>query len=213
MKLYIGNQNYSSWSMRAWLIFFQCNVQTDVIKLKLFTDDFYQDIKKISPVGKVPALVDDEVVVWDSLAILEYINDEYLNGSAWPENKEDKAKARAVSAEMHSGFPGMRNELSMNCNAVRKTVVPSEDTLKEIERVDQMWSEQMSLHPGRWLFGEWSIADAMYAPLAIRFQTYGIELSEKAQEYQRKVLSSQAVRLWFGQAATETDTIGKYEVA
>ncbi|WP_295894434.1 glutathione S-transferase family protein [uncultured Vibrio sp.] len=211
MKLVIGNQNYSSWSLRAWLIFAQCNVDVEVMKLKLYTKEFYQDLDGVSPSAKVPALVDEQVTVWDSLAILEYVNERYLDGSAWPKDINDRATARAISAEMHSGFMALRNELPMNCRANRSLEL-SADVLKEIARIDAIWSTQMEQNPEGWLFGEWSIADAMYAPVAIRCQSYGVSLSERAKVYQQKVLNSAAVKCWFDEASLESDVVENAEV-
>ncbi|MDN3682817.1 glutathione S-transferase family protein [Vibrio tapetis subsp. quintayensis] len=206
MQLYIGNQNYSSWSLRAWLIFSQFNVKVDVTKLKLFTDDFYHSLQKITPAAKVPALVDNEVVVWDSLAILEYVNETMLSGAAWPAEASQRAKARALACEMHSGFFAIRNELPMNCRGKRRVTL-SQGANLELARIDAMWSEQMTLHPDGWLFGEWSIADAMYAPLALRIETYQIPLSDKARQYQQKVLNSAAIQQWLSEASLETDIV------
>jgi len=206
MQLYIGNQNYSSWSLRAWLIFSQFNVKVDVTKLKLFTDEFYHSLKEITPAAKVPTLVDHEVVVWDSLAILEYVNETTLSGKAWPAEASQRAKARALACEMHSGFFAIRNELPMNCRSKRRVTL-SQDAAQELTRIDAMWSEQMALHSGGWLFGEWSIADAMYAPLALRIETYQIPLSDKARQYQQKVLNSAAIQQWLSEASLETDVV------
>ncbi len=210
MQLYIGNQNYSSWSLRAWLIFSQYNLETDIIKLKLFSDEFYQVLKPLNPQAKVPTLVDEEIVIWDSLAILEYINEAYLQGQAWPESIPLRAKARAISAEMHSGFMALRDELPMNIRAKRRVEL-SAAAKKDIARIDQIWSEQMLKNPQGWLFGEWSIADAMYAPVALRFDTYGIELSPAAQSYQQKVLRSDSLQPWLQQASLETDIVAEDE--
>ncbi|EGQ7816916.1 glutathione S-transferase family protein [Vibrio parahaemolyticus] len=210
MQLFIGNQNYSSWSLRAWLIFSQYDVKVDVIKLTLFTEDFYDKLASVTPTAKVPTLVDGEVTVWDSLAILEYVNEQYLQGKAWPSHVAYKVKARAISAEMHSGFFDLRNELPMNCRARRKVEL-SDGALKDIARIDAIWSEQMAKFPDAFLFGEWSIADAMYAPVALRFETYGIELSQGAKAYQQKVLASQAVQKWLAQASQETDIVEEDE--
>ncbi|MFL0812346.1 glutathione S-transferase family protein [Vibrio parahaemolyticus] len=210
MQLFIGNQNYSSWSLRAWLIFSQYDLKVDVTKLTLFTEDFYDKLASVTPTAKVPTLVDGEVTVWDSLAILEYVNEQYLQGKAWPSHVADKGKARAISAEMHSGFFDLRNELPMNCRARRKVEL-SDGALKDIARIDAIWSEQMAKFPDAFLFGEWSIADAMYAPVALRFETYGIELSQGAKAYQQKVLASQAVQKWLAEASQETDIVEEDE--
>ncbi|MCA0936821.1 glutathione S-transferase family protein [Vibrio alginolyticus] len=210
MKLYIGNQNYSSWSLRAWLIFMHYDIDVEIRKIKLFTEDFYNTLEDVTPTAKVPTLVGDDVTVWDSLAILEYVNDAYLNGKAWPQSLSERAKARAISAEMHSGFMALRNEMPMNCRARRKITLSSQ-ALKDIERIDQIWSEQMEQYPDGWLFGEWSIADAMYAPVVLRTITYGIPLSEKATQYQQKVLKSETMQRWLAEASLETDIVEEDE--
>ncbi len=210
MQLYIANQNDSTWSLRAWLIFDHYNLNADIVKLKLFTSDFYDTLAKVTPTAKVPTLVDGDVAVWDSLAILEYVNDAYLNGAAWPTSVAKRALARAISAEMHSGFFNIRNELPMNCRAKRKLTL-SDGALKDIARIDAIWSAQMEQHPEGWLFGEWSIADAMFAPVALRVQTYGIELSEKAALYQQRVLNSASIQKWQAEASLETDVVEEDE--
>lgn len=210
MKLYIGNQNYSSWSLRAWLIFMNYDIDVEIKKIKLFTDEFYNTLEGITPTAKVPTLVCDDVTVWDSLAILEYVNEAYLNGQAWPQLLSERAKARAISAEMHSGFMALRNEMPMNCRA-KRTVSLSKEALKDIERIDQIWSQQMAQYPDGWLFGEWSIADAMYAPVVLRTLTYGITLSEKATQYQQKVLNSETMQRWLAEASLETDIVEEDE--
>lgn len=206
MQLFIGNQNYSSWSLRGWLIFEQYNLDVEITKLKLFTPKFYQTLENIAPTAKVPTLVDGKAIVWDSLAILEYINDVYLNGTAWPSDHLERAKARSLACEMHSGFSALRNEMPMNCRATRRVHL-TEAAQKEVMRIDEIWSEQMRLYPSSFLFGEWSITDAMYTPIALRFQTYQIPLSDKAREYQLKILNSSAVQRWLQEASTETDMV------
>jgi glutathione S-transferase len=210
MQLYIGNQNYSSWSLRGWLIFAQYDLDVEVIKLKLFSDDFYQILANIAPTAKVPVVVDGDITVWDSLAILEYINDTYLKGKAWPAATDERAKARAIAAEMHAGFSDVRNELPMNCRA-KRVVTLSEGAQKDIARIDAIWSEQMDKYPDGWLFGDWSISDAMFAPIALRTQTYGIPLSNKATTYQQRVLNSPAIKRWLAEASLETDTVPEDE--
>lgn len=206
MKLYIANQNYSTWSLRAWLMFAQYELDVEVVKLKLFTEDFYQTLESVTPTAKVPALVDGDVTVWESLAILEYVNEAYLNGRAWPGSLQERARARALAAEMHGGFSSLRNELPMNCRAQRKVEL-SEGALKDIARIDAIWSKQMARYPGGWLFGDWSIADAMYAPVVLRVKTYGLPLSDQARAYQQKLLNSPAMQRWLAEAGEETDIV------
>ncbi|MGL6313642.1 glutathione S-transferase family protein [Vibrio sp. WXL103] len=210
MQLFIGNQNYSSWSLRAWLIFSHYQLDVQVTKLKLFTPEFYSALEDVTPTAKVPTLIDNDVTVWDSLAILEYVNEQYLEGKAWPSHPTERAKARAVAAEMHSGFFALRDELPMNIRAHRKVEL-SEQAQKDIARIDALWSEQADAYPDGWLFGAWSIADAMYAPVALRFETYGIALSPGAKAYQDKVLASKALQPWLTEARTELDVVTEDE--
>ncbi|AGH43444.1 glutathione S-transferase domain-containing protein [Paraglaciecola psychrophila 170] len=137
MQLYIGNKNYSSWSLRAWIMLAKSEVKFEEVKLLLGTSEFYQRLEKVTPTHKVPAVVDGNVKVWDSLAICEYINDAYLSGSAWPELARQKAEARAIACEMHSGFNGVRNEMPMNIRAKRKIVL-SEHAKNDILRIQQI---------------------------------------------------------------------------
>ena len=210
MKLYIGNQNYSTWSMRAWLIFAEYQIDLEIEKLDLFSDAFYTTLQGKNPASKVPVLMDGDIAVWDSLAILEYVNEMALDGRAWPASAAERAKARSIACEMHSGFAALRSEMPMNCRAQRRVNL-SKQALKEIERVDAMWSEQMACYPEQFLFGEWSIADAMYAPLALRFETYQITLSPLAQKYQQKVLNSSSVQRWLKEASLETSIVEEDE--
>lgn len=205
MQLIIGNKNYSSWSLRAWLMAAKSNLSFDEVLLPLDTEEFYREIKKYNPASKVPTLIDDNVVVWDSLAICEYINDNYLDGSALPKNKKSKALARSISSEMHSGFTALRNELPMNIRATRKVEL-SENALSDIKRVDEIWAEQIkNIDPdGCWLFGDWSIADIMFAPVVLRFKTYQIELSPMATKYMDFVLKDPVLNQWISDALKET---------
>lgn len=174
--------------------------------MKLFTEDFYTQLEGVTPTAKVPTLVDNAVTVWDSLAILEYVNEQYLQGKAWPSEIAERAKARAIAAEMHSGFSDLRNELPMNIRGLRRIDL-SEGVKKDIQRIDDIWAAQAKLYPEGWLFGEWSIVDAMYAPVVLRFLTYGIGLSEGASAYKHKVLTSPSLQPWLEQAGLERDVV------
>jgi glutathione S-transferase len=211
MQLFIGNQNYSTWSLRAWVIFAQYELNVEFVKLKLFTPEFYRELGNINAAAKVPALVDGDLCIWDSLAILEYINEQRLDGKAWPQDSAQRAKARSLACEMHSGFFAVRNEMPMNCRAIRKVEL-SAAAIKDIARIDQIWSKQMNEFPQGWLFGDWSIADAMFAPVALRFDSYQIALSDSARLYQQKVLNSPAIQRWLAEASLETDIVEADEV-
>ena len=213
MELIIGNKNYSSWSLRAWLMLKACGVEFEERRLALFTPEFAEQIKDLSPTGKVPVLIDGEVKVWDSLAICEYINDTRLSGQAWPQEAAKRAKARAISCEMHSGFMALREELPMNCRA-RRQVDLSTQVLRDVWRIDLMWQELLYEHQdtGPWLFGELSIADIMFAPVALRFHTYGCAISPLSRAYVDRVLEHPAVAEWIAASMEETEVIAEEEV-
>jgi len=210
MQLFIGNKNYSSWSLRAWYLMSKFDVKFDETLLALDTTDFYDELKKHFSVQKVPAIIDGDLAVWDSLAINEYINDAYLSGSALPKDLKQRAKARALSAEMHAGFMGVRSEMPMNIRATRHVDL-SATALKDIARIDEIFSQQQSEFPNAWLFGEFSIADAMYAPIVLRFKTYQINLSAAAQAYCEHVLKCPVLQTWITQALTETAIVQEDE--
>ena len=206
MQLFIGNKNYSSWSLRAWYLMSKFDVEFSETQLVLDTPDFYSELKKTFAVQKVPALIDGDLQVWDSLAICEYINDAYLSGAAWPKYITQRAKARALSAEMHSGFMALRSEVPMNIRATRKVDLSSE-ALKDIARIDEIFAQQQDVFPNEWFFGDFSIADAMYVPIVLRLKTYQITLSPEAQQYCDFVMRCPVLQAWITQALTETDIV------
>ncbi|NRD75802.1 glutathione S-transferase family protein [Shewanella sp. VB17] len=214
MELYIGNKNYSSWSLRAWLMLEKSEIKFDEIKLRLFTTDFYHQLEKISPSLRVPVIVDGNITVWDSLAICEYINDTYISGTAWPKDPAQKATARSLACEMHSGFNALRNELPMNIRATR-SIELSKAAKQDIKRIDELWSQQMAefdlQHSGSWLFGEWSIADMMFAPVVMRFNTYDIKISNASHRYMKHVIESPEMQRWIAAALKETDIVDEDE--
>ncbi|MDD1780332.1 glutathione S-transferase family protein [Enterovibrio sp. ZSDZ35] len=212
MKLIIANKNYSTWSLRGWLALRAFDVDFDEVELPLFTEEFYAEIAKYSDAAKVPVLVDGDIAVWDSLAICEYVNDAYLSGRAWPESLANRAKARAISAEMHSGFMALRNEMPMNIRGRRKVSL-SQDCLNDIARIDDIWASQMKEFgdKGGWLFGDYSIADVMYAPVILRFITYGVTLSAEAQRYANHALQSAALQQWIEESKKDTSIVSEDE--
>lgn len=215
MDLYIGNKNYSSWSLRAWLMATKSNLTFNEINLTLDTDSFYQQLKSVSPSLKVPTLVDADITVWDSLSICEYLNDSYLAGSAWPQDSKQKAKARSIASEMHSGFNAVRSALPMNIRA-KRYVELTDAVRKDIQRIDDIWSQQMaefapSSDQGSWLFGQWSIADMMFAPVVMRFITYGIEVSAASRAYMDHVVNCPEMQTWINAAKAETDIVAADE--
>jgi len=205
MELYIGNKNYSTWSLRAWLFMEQYDLDFTEKLLSLDTPEFYSELKEICPSVKVPCLVDDELVIWDSLAICEYINEAYLDGKGWPTELSDRTIARSLSSEMHSGFLALRHALPMNIRAIRRIIL-SEDVQADIQRIEDIFSSRMLANGKQyrgWLFGEFSIADAMFAPIVLRFKTYKVKLNMDAQRYADFVLESDTLNQWVKKAKLE----------
>jgi glutathione S-transferase len=202
LKLIIGNKNLSSWSLRPWLLLRQCNLAFEEVVLPLGTPEFQTQVALYSPTGRVPVLKDGAVTVWDSLAICEYVN-ELVKGAAWPTDRAARAHARAVSAEMHSGFTALRHTWPMRA-AEKLNVEPNAATLADVQRIDFIWQECLRRYGGPWLFGpSFTIADAMYAPVVLRFNTYGAKLSPGAMSYVRHVLGDRELKAWTQGAALE----------
>ena len=210
MKLIIGNKNYSSWSLRPWLLLATFNLDFEEVQESLRADGLRSRLGHYSPTSRVPVLIDGDLVVWDSLAICEYISEKYLSGKGWPAGEALRAEARAVCAEMHAGFMGLRRDMPMNCRALR-TVEPSAQALRDIARVDEIWSKGMAKNDGPWLFGDFSIADCFYAPVVMRFKTYGVGLSEAASKYQTFALKQDALNRWVEAAKAETEIVPEDE--
>ena len=214
MKLIIGNKNYSSWSLRPWLMLSAFELPFEEVRIPLFVEGFKAEIEKYSAAGKVPVLHDNGLVVWDSLAICEYVSEKYLGGKGWPEDEKMRAEARSCAAEMHSGFATLRNDMPMNCRALDRKVEISTELGREIARIDALWTSLTSKYSdqGPWLFGKFSIADCMFAPVVFRFNTYSPEISIKARNYMETVLAHPKMKLWLEMAVDEQETIAYAEV-
>jgi glutathione S-transferase len=208
MKLVIGNKNYSSWSLRPWLLLSAFDLEFEEIQESLLPEGIKERFGQYSPSCKVPVLIDGELHIWDSLAICEYVSETYLQGRGWPADGKQRAVARALCAEMHSGFMALRSEMPMNCRATRKLEL-STAAKGECSRIDSTWSHYTRLNEavGPWLFGDFSIADCFFAPVAFRFATYGVSLSAVAQEYSDRLLQHPAVLAWKEAAEKETEII------
>ena len=207
LTLIIGNKNLSSWSLRPWLVLTHFGFQFEEVKLPLDTPEFHRDILQYSPSRRVPALIDGEVRIWDSLAIAEYLN-EKVQGRAWPSDAAIRAHARAVSAEMHSGFAALRTHWPMKATGKGNVELPPEGKA-DVARVQQLWHECRSQYAqrGPWLFGEYSIADAMYAPVALRFRHYGATFSSPvAEAYQQQLVQDTHMQAWLAEAQREVDS-------
>lgn len=210
MKLIIGNKNYSSWSLRPWLLISTFKLEFEEIQESLQQAGLKSRLGKYSPTSRVPVLIDESLTVWDSLAICEYVSEKYLAHRGWPKDQALRAEARSICAEMHAGFMGLRSELPMNCRAIR-TVELSASALQDIARIDQIWSKCLEENNGPWLFGEFSIADCFYAPVVMRFKTYGISLSKTASEYQAFFLQHSELNRWVEAAQAETEIVPEDE--
>lgn len=203
--LVIGSKNYSSWSLRPWLLLRYFDIAFDEIKLPLDTPEFYRRIRNYSPSGRVPAFIDGDAHVWDSLAIAEYVNERFLNGRGWPADPVARAAARSISAEMHSGFAALRGEMPMNCRKRLREFTMSDDAAQDVSRVKSIWRDARGRfgRGGEFLFGAFSIADAMYAPVIFRFVSYDVPLDETSRAYSDAMLALPALRDWLADAATE----------
>jgi len=213
-KLIIGNKNYSSWSLRPWFLLREADIDFDEHRIALDVEDTARQIAEFSPAGKVPVLLLDELAVWDSLAIAETVAERWPERKLWPDDADARAHARSVSAEMHSGFAELRSRMPMNCRAMGRRVALPDELTRDIDRVFDIWSDCYRRYgdDGSWLFGDFSIADAMYAPVVLRFRTYGINLPESARHYANRVLQSEAMQEWLFACETETEVIEQDEV-
>ena len=219
MQLYIGNKNYSSWSLRAWLLMTQSGIQFEEIKLRLsFTDDsdFKKTLAKIAPSGRVPVLVDEGFAVWDTLAIAEYLAEKYPSKNLWPVQPLARARARSLCAEMHGGFGALRNHFGMNIEAhlpeIGKRVLAEQpDAARDFKRIVQMWEKQFDEHGGPFLFGSFSIADAFFAPVCSRISTYALPVPQRIAAYIDRIHALPAMQAWIRDAKAEHDFIPEDE--
>jgi glutathione S-transferase len=215
LTLVIGNRNYSSWSMRAWAMMRAAGIEFSEIQIPLRQPESVEHKLAYSPAGKVPVLIDEELRIWESLAILEYLAEEFPEKRMWPDGREARAIARSVANEMHAGFEALRTHMPLNCRARYPGKGRAEGVEAEIARVRELWSDCRTRfgRTGEFLFGAFTIADAMFAPVVSRFQTYGVELGDVEADYARAVLAHPAVVEWIEAAHTEPWTIEMYEVA
>ena len=218
-QLYIANKNYSSWSMRPWLVLqaFQLPFQEFMILFpaERNTGTFKQDVLAINPNGKLPVLIDHDLMLWDSLAICEYLAERHPNQHLWPQDVKQRAHARCIVAEMHSGFSGLRNACGMNIRAhladVGKRLWQDNAELRQdVARIEQIWSERPEVNG--FLCGEFSIADAFYAPVVTRLMTYALPVSESTQQYMHTMLQHPAMKLWMEGALQEQAWVNYLEL-
>jgi len=215
VQLFIGNKNYSSWSMRPWVLMREIGIAFDEVPLRLDHDagsDFKRAVATVSPAGRVPVLVDDGFAVWDTLAIAEYLAEKFPDKQLWPADRRQRARARSLCAEMHSGFSALRTHYGMNLEASlpeigAKVLAEHEDVRRDLKRIVEMWSEQLQASGGPLLFGAFSAADAYFAPVCTRIKTYALPVPGPVQAYIDTVLALPSLRAWTQAALAEHDFI------
>jgi glutathione S-transferase len=213
LTIVIGNKNYSSWSLRPWLVLRHAGIPFEEVRIPLYRPESAAALAAWSPSGKVPALHDGDVRVWNSLAICETLHERFPDKHLWPADAAARAVARSVSAEMHSGFDALRQSMWMNIRARYPDKGRTPECLKDIKRILAIWTDCRAHfgQDGDFLFGRFGIADAMFAPVVLRFQTYGVALEGAAKDYADAVLALPALQAWVADAVAETERIGKYE--
>lgn len=215
MQLYIGNKNYSSWSLRPWLLMTHAGIAFEEKKLRLSGADdspFKRALRAIAPTGRVPLLVDDGFAVWDSLAIAEYLADKFPARQLWPADRLQRARARSLCAEMHSGFADLRNIFGMNIEADlgdvgARLLAEQPAAARDLARIDAMWDEALAASGGPFLFGSFGIADAFFAPVCSRVATFHLPLGERAAAYAERIRAVPAFVVWAEAARVEHDFV------
>jgi glutathione S-transferase len=216
IQLYIGNKNYSSWSMRPWVLLRQAGIAFEEVMLRFDSFDgastFKAGLKDVTPVGKVPVLVDDGFAVWDTLAIAEYVAEKFPEKNLWPTHAQARARARSVCAEMHSGFAGLRSACPMNIEAhlpgVGALALRDKPAVRaDLQRLITLWSGLLAEHQGPMLFGAFSIADAYFAPVVMRLKTYALPVPADVAAYMDRVCALPGVKAWIDGALSEKDFI------
>ena len=213
LTLVIGNKNYSSWSLRPWLAMKHFGLDFNEVRIALYTPESTEKLRLFSPSGKVPVLIHDTLTVWDSLAICEYLAIAFPTLHWWPENKNAQAVARSISAEMHSGFQNLRQQMPMNCRARFPGIGMTPEVQKDIERISTIWRDcrQNFGTSGSMLFGDFTIADAMFAHVVLRFITYDVKLDQDLRTYAEAIVALEAMQEWLKAAESELETIPEYE--
>ncbi|HQY75634.1 MAG TPA: glutathione S-transferase family protein [Rhodoferax sp.] len=214
LKLLIGNKNYSSWSMRPWVLLKQAGIPFEEVKVRFDSFDASSTFKKtlagVTPTAKVPVLQDGDLAIWDTLAIAEYVAEQFPDKQLWPAERTARARARSICAEMHSGFTGLRGNCPMNIEAH----LPDNGALiwrdkpavrSDLERIISMWSALLQEHGGPMLFGAFTVADAYFAPVCMRIQTYALPVPPVVQAYIDRVCALPGVKAWIDDARAEQD--------
>jgi len=213
LKLVIGSKNYSSWSMRPWVAMTAFGIPFEEVRISFAAPDKTALIAQYSSAGRVPVLIAGEITIWDSLAICEYLAEQFPDKNLWPQDVAARAVARSVCAEMHSGFTGLRSAMWMNIRASFPGKGRTPEAQGDIGRVCEIWEDCLTRSgPHQFLFGEFSIADAFYAPVVMRFRTYGVSLAPALQAYVKRVTAHPAVAQWMREALDESERLEKYDV-
>lgn len=214
LTLHIGNKNYSSWSMRPWVLMTQADIPFDEVLLRFDSFDpgsqFKRQAMALSPSGTVPVLVDGDLVVWDTLAIAEYLAERFPDRALWPQAVDARALARSVCAHMHSGFGALRQHFPMNIEATlpevgARVLREQPAVVDDLQRLQALWERLLARHDGPLLFDQFSIADAFFAPVVMRLKTYAVPVSPRVQRYMEAVLALQGVQQWVAGALAEHD--------
>jgi glutathione S-transferase len=213
LTLVLGNKAYSSWSLRPWIALKQAGVAFDEIVIPIYIEGSPEAIREHSPAGKVPILKDGDLTVWDSLAIIEYAAEKFPQAGIWPADPKARAVARSISAEMHSGFVPLRKLCNMNLRRHYPDFALTDEVRADVARIEQIWAETSAAYgkSGPFLFGAWTGADAMYAPVVTRFQTYDIKVSKATRAYMDAVLALPAMKEWYAAGAAEEWVLPQYE--
>lgn len=208
-ELIIGNKNYSSWSLRAWLLLAESGIEFEERRIPMDTATFAREVREYSPAGRVPVLRLDGETVWDTLAIAETVAERWPDKRLWPEDAAARAHARSISAEMHAGFATLRSAMPMNCRAMGRQVAVDEALGADIERIIDIWADCQARYDAGdgWLFGHFTVADAMYAPVVLRLRTYGVTPPAAASRYPERLLESSALQNWLLASESETEVI------
>lgn len=209
--LVIGYKNYSAWSLRPWLLLKHFGIEFDELRVHLYRAEDAERRARLCPTGQVPVLHDGPTVVWESLAICEYLSDQHPGLGLWPANPAKRAHARSVSAEMHAGFAALRRTHSLNCRVRGRRYRPDPAVIQDVARINALWNECLNRYGGPWLFGRFTIADAMYAPVVSRFVTYDIPTQSAATSYVETMIAHPALRAWYRDAAQETEVLEQFE--
>jgi glutathione S-transferase len=213
LRLILGSKNYSSWSFRPWLAMKVAGIEFEETVLPIYTPGAHEKILEYSPSGKVPVLIDGAVHVWESLGIIEYAAEEFPAAGLWPQQRDARAHARAIAHEMHGGFLPLRRNCPMNMRRTPRAIDLAPDVHANVARIDEIWTDCHARYGGPFLFGAFSAADAMYAPVVSRFHTYGVAVGPIARAYMDAIMGLPAWAAWQANAVQEAWVLPEFEIA